>query len=301
MTSTPAEETESTLWLLAMPGLFVVLWSTGFIGAKLGLPYAEPMTFLAVRFGIVAALLAAATLVTRAPWPGSLSEAGHLAVSGFLTHGVYLGAVFAAIYHGVEAWVVALVVGLQPLLVVLLAVLLMGERPTIRQGLGMALGICGVMLVVWTKLAADIGSPFGFALSFLAVIGFSFGLLYQKRFCGGMDLRSGNVIQYATATLACALAAFLWEDGQITWSGEFIFAMAWLIVVLSLGAISLYYLLIRRGAVTNVASLFFLVPPSTALFAWLLFDETFGLPALGGMVLAAIGVAMVNLAPRPQN
>lgn len=299
MTTTPAETSHGTLWLMAMPGLFVVLWSTGFIGAKLGLPYAEPMTFLAIRFGIVAALLAALALATRAPWPASASEAGHLAVSGFLTHGVYLGAVFAAIYHGVEAWVVALVVGLQPLLVVLLAVLLLGERPTGRQRIGMAFGILGVALVVWTKLAADIGSPFGFALSFLAVIGFSFGMLYQKRFCGGMDLRSGNVIQYAAAALACALAAFLWEERQVTWSGEFIFAMVWLILVLSLGAISLYYLLIRRGAVTNVASLFFLVPPSTALFAWLLFDETFGLPALAGMVLAAIGVALVNLTPRP--
>lgn len=290
-----AATTLERLWLGAMPGLFVVLWSTGFIGAKLGLPYAEPMTFLALRFAIVAALLLALCWLARAPWPKHRREILHIAVAGLLLHGVYLGGVFASIFHGVEAGVSALIVGIQPLLTAALAGRVLGERVSILQWFGLVLGLCGVALVVGDKLAAGIGTPFAMSLSVLALLGITAGTLYQKKFCGRMDLRSGNVIQFGAASLATFLLALAFETRQIVWSGEFVFAMAWLCLVLSLGAITLLYILIRRGAAARVSSLFYMVPPCTALVAYFLFDETLSYLALAGMGLVAAGVALVNV------
>ncbi|MCW5731378.1 MAG: DMT family transporter [Alphaproteobacteria bacterium] len=290
-----ATATLERLWLGAMPGLFVVLWSTGFIGAKLGLPYAEPMTFLALRFAIVAALLLALCWIARAPWPASRMEVLHIAIAGLLLHGVYLGGVFASIFHGVQAGVSALIVGIQPLLTAAVAGRLLGERVSALQWLGLVLGLCGVALVVGEKLAAGLGTPFAMSLSVLALLGITAGTIYQKKFCGGMDLRSGNVIQFAAASLATFLLALAFETRAIVWSGEFIFAMAWLCLVLSLGAITLLYILIRRGAAARVSSLFYMVPPCTALVAYFLFDERLSYLALVGMGLAAVGVALVNV------
>lgn len=278
-----------------MPAVFVFLWSTGFIGAKLGLPYAEPMTFLAIRFAIASALLLVIALIFRAPWPRSWRAVGHIAVMGLLMHGAYLGAVFASIYFGVEAGVSALIVSMQPLLVAVTAGPLLGERITRLQWLGLLLGVIGVVLVVWRKLELGIGTPEGMALSGIGLIALAAGTLYQKRFGGDMDLRSGNVIQYIAAGLFCALFAFAFEERTVVWSGEFIFAMSWLVLVLSLGAITLLYLLIRRGAASSVSSLFFLTPPVTAVIAYFLFGETFGPLSLIGMAVAVVGVALVNL------
>lgn len=283
------------MWLRAMPAVFVLLWSTGFIGAKLGLPYAEPFTFLALRFGIVALLLLPVALLWRLPWPRPWTQAAHICVSGLLLHGVYLGGVFSAIEQGVPAGVVALVVGIQPVLTAALAGSFVGERVTRLQWTGLALGILGVTLVVWRKLDVGSGTPVGFALSMLALLGITLGTLYQKRFCPNIHLVTGNLTQFAATCLVLAVLAFLLESREIVWSGEFIFALTWLIVVLSVGAITLLYLLIRRGAAARVASLFYLVPPATAVIAWFLFGETFGLVALAGMALAVTGVALVNL------
>ena len=289
----PSAKTSQGAWVAAMPAAFVFLWSTGFIGAKLGLPYAEPMTFLSLRFAIVAALLLAAALFFRAPWPGSWREAAHIAVAGLLLHAVYLGGIFASIHQGVEAGVSALIVGIQPILTAAVAGLILGERVTARQWLGLGLGIVGVALVVWRKLALGIGTPLGVGLSGLALLGMTAGTLYQKRFCGAMPLRTGNTIQFAAAAAATGLLAFLLESREIAWSRDFIIAMTWLILVLSFGAITLLHLLIRRGAAARVASLFYLVPASTALIAWPLFGERFGPVALAGMALIAVGVALV--------
>lgn len=281
-----------------MPAIFVFLWSTGFIGAKLGLPSAEPMTFLTIRFGLVSVLLLGLVLVVRARWPDSWAEIGHIALAGFLLQGLYLGGVFASIDHGVEAGVAALIVSSQPLLTAILAGPVLGERVTARQWTGFMLGFCGVTLVVWQKLGQGIGTPFGMGLSVLGLLSITAGTLYQKRFCADMPLRSGYVIQFAVSTLAVGVMALAFETRVVAWTGEFIFALGWLVIVLSFGAVTLFYILIRRGAASRVASLFYLVPPSTAILAWLLFGETFGPLALAGMVLVVLGVALVNLAPR---
>jgi len=282
-------------WITLMPGVFVVLWSTGFIGARLGLPYAEPMTFLALRFALVALLLLALSLATRAPWPKRPIEYLHIGVAGFLLHGVYLGGVFASIFFGVQAGVSALIVGIQPLLVAALAGRVLGERVTALQWSGLALGLAGVGLVVANKLSLGLGTPFAMGLSVLALVGITIGTLYQKRFCQNMDLRSGNVVQFAVASLAMLGMAVPFETMRIVWSGEFVFALAWLCIVLSLGAITLLFILIRRGAAAKVSSLFYMVPPCTAVIAYFLFDERLSAIALIGMGLAVTGVALVNV------
>lgn len=278
-------------WIRAMPVLFVLLWSTGFIGAKYGLPYAEPLTFLLIRLSLVAAILGVTALVMRAPWPRPM-EALHISVAGLLVHGVYLGGVFVAIHHGLSAGVTALVVGLQPLLVTALAGPMLGERTSRLQWLGSVLGLAGVVMVVWERLAVGTGRLDGLGLAILALAGITAGTLYQKRFCGRMDLRSGTAVQYAATSAALAVLAPLTETMEVRWTGEFIFALAWLSLVLSVGAIFLLFVLIRRGAAARVSNLFYLVPPVTALTAWALFDERLGPTAFAGMAITAIGVAL---------
>lgn len=298
MSASPSSSVSlQSLALGSMPALFVLLWSTGFIGAKLGLPYAEPMTFLVLRFAIVTVLLAAFAGLTAASWPRDWKTALHIAIAGVLLHAVYLGGVFASIFHGVPAGISALIVGIQPLLVAAAAGTVLGETVTARQWLGLALGLAGVVLVVWTKLGIGVGTAWGYALSLIALVGITIGTLYQKKFCPQLDLRSGSAIQFAAATAALAPFALLYEERVIEWSGEFIFALGWLCIVLSLGAISLLFLLIRRGAAAKVSSLFFLVPPCTALVAYFLFGEQLNLLALTGMAFTMIGVALVNLSP----
>lgn len=283
---------------LGAAALFVLLWSTGFIGAKLGVPHADPLTFLALRFVMATALLLALALATRAPWPRDPRQIAHLCVAGVLLHAVYLGGVYVAMSLGVEAGLSALIVSTQPVLVAALAGLLLGERVTPRQWLGLALAAAGVTLVVWRKLEAGFGTLEGVLLCVLALGGITAATLYQKRFCGAMDLRSGSVIQYTAAAAASTAGALLFEDLRVDWTGELIFALAWLVLLLSLGAVSLLYWLIRRGEASRVSSLFFLVPPVTALVAWMVFGETFGPLALAGMALTVVGVALVNLERR---
>ena len=286
------------LWSVAMPALFVFLWSTGFIGAKLGLPDAEPMTFLTLRFGLVAITLALVAAVTGAPWPSSPTLFLRYAWIGILVHGVYLGGVFTAISQGVEAGASAVIVSLQPLLVATFGGVLLGERASARRWLGLSMGFAGVILVVWDKLAAGLGTPLGVALSIGALFGMTLGTLEQKRHGEGMDLRSGSAVQFTAATLFCGLMAFIFEDGRIEFTPRFLTALAWLVLVLSFGAISLLYLLIRRGEATRVSSLFFLVPACTAMLAWPMFGERMSPMALAGMMTVMVGVAVVNLEHR---
>ncbi len=293
MSNPPNPSHNSLDWGKAAPALFVVLWSTGFIGGKLGLPHAEPLTFLLWRMSLVAVVLLAIAAWQKAPWPTSWRLVGHIAVAGLLVHGVYLAGVFEALKHGLPAGTVALIVGLQPLLTALVAGPLLGERLTRGQWLGFVFGLAGVTAVVWEKLSLNIGDPMGIGLSLFALLGISIGTLYQKRYCTEMDLRTGTAIQYgATGTVLAMVAPFL-ETMRIDWTGEFIFALGWLCLVLSVGAIFLLFALIRRGAASRVASLFYLVPPVTALMAWALFGEKLGPTALAGMGLTAAGVALV--------
>ena len=291
---TTAPRPTAVLREAGVPALFVVLWSTGFIGAKLGLPHAGPLTFLALRFGLAAGLLVLVALATRAPWPRQPVEIGHYAVAGLLVHGVYLGGVYVGISLGVEAGVSALIVGLQPLLTAALAGAFLGERVAPRQWAGLGLGLLGMALVLARKLGQGPGDALGGLACVAALLGITVGTLYQKRFCAGMDLRTGSVVQFAAAGLVTAVLALLFEDIRVAWTGEFVFALFWLVLVLSLGAVSLLYVLIRRGAAARVASLFFLVPPCTALMAWPLFGEALGPVALIGMAMTAVGVALAS-------
>ncbi len=281
------------------PGLFVLLWSTGFIGAKLGLPFAEPLTFLLVRFACVIGLLGTLALILRRPWPQRPEQWFHIAIAGTLLHGGYLSGVFLAIHRGMPAGVVALVVGIQPLLTAFLSASMVGERVSARQWAGLVLGFAGVTLVLWEKLGLAGLSGAGLAFSAMALVSITLGTLYQKRFCAELDLWSGSVIQFVAAALALLPFALAFETLRVEWSGQFLFALGWLIVVLSLGAISLLHLLIRRGAATRVSALFYLTPPATALLAWLVFGERLGLPAIVGMAIAAIGVALAVRQPSP--
>ena len=276
----------------AAPGIFVLLWSTGFIGAKLGLPDAEPLTFLELRFAIVCTLLLGLSLALRRPWPTTVRQTLHIAMAGIFLHGGYLGGVFGAIHQGMPAGLVALIVGMQPLLTALLGNRLLGERVGRRQWIGLLLGFIGVVLVLSGKLALAGLSQAGMALTLLALLSITCGTLYQKRFCGQMDLWTGSLVQFAATGLAFLPLVLTFETMHIHWSGSFLFALGWLVLVLSLGAISLLHLLIRHGAATRVSALFYLTPPSTALLAWLVFRERLDAPALAGMALAAFGVAL---------
>jgi drug/metabolite transporter (DMT)-like permease len=273
----------------AAPFLFVLLWSTGFLGAKLGLPHAAALAFLFVRYLLVITLMASLALILRAPWPRDGRQWLHIGISGLLVHALYLGGVFIAIGTGLPAGVTSLVVGLQPLLTVTVASRLFGEAVLPRQWAGLLLGFGGVTLVVSNKLDA------GFSLDALwpalaALLGITAGTLYQKRFCPHFDWRSGSVAQFLPTALVTGAIVFAFDDFRIDWTAEFIFALGWLVLVLSIGAISLLNWLIRHGSAVNVASLFYLTPPTTALLAWLLFNETLTGLALIGMALAVWGV-----------
>ena len=292
----PADYAPSFAWTAVAPAVFVVLWSTGFIAAKAGLPFAEPLTFLTARFAIVAAIMLPMAVLVGAPWPRGGTIA-HVAVVGLLMHASYLGGVFAAIHLGMPAGLVALVVGLQPILTAIVVGPMLGETVSWRQWLGFVLGFGGAALVLSERYGFGSGGSGGIAAPVLAVCGLfgaTAGTLYQKRFCAQVNIWTGAVIQYAAAAVPIAVLAYAFETMRITWSGPFIGAMAWLVLVLSLGAVSLLYLLLRRGAVSKVASLFFLIPPTTALIAWAMFGERLGPAALAGMAVAAAGVALVQ-------
>ncbi|MBI1246020.1 MAG: EamA family transporter [Alphaproteobacteria bacterium] len=289
----PNDKSDKSVFTAAAPFVFVVLWSTGFIGSKLGTPFAAPVTFLAVRFAIVVALFLVLALVTRAPWP-PFAKARHVIVVGILLHGIYLGGVFVSISWGLPAGVSALIVGLQPLLTATVVGPWLGEKVSPRQWLGLWMGLAGVLAVLWEKLALD-----GVALaavwpSVAGLVGITAGTLYQKRFCPDVDLRTGAVFQYGAATLFLLPIALIFETMAIRWTPQFVFALTWLVLVLSVGAVSLLMVLVRRGAAAKVASFFYLVTPTTAVMAWLLFGETLGGVALAGMAVAAAGVALVQ-------
>jgi drug/metabolite transporter (DMT)-like permease len=290
----------SQLAIAAAPVLFVLLWSTGFIGARYGLPYIEPLTFLAVRMAFVVLVMAAIAIIGRARVPNA-REVQHALVAGSLVHGLYLGGVFTAISQGIPAGISALIPGLQPILTSTIANRFMGERVTGIQWFGLVLGLLGVVLVMHDREIILAGSLLGWIASFLSLIGITLGTLYQKRYCGAIDWRTGNLVQYIGAAVLFALGAFAFETREIHWSGELIFALAWLVLVLSIAAVGLMYWLIRRSAATGFASLFYLVPAVTALFAFLLFGERLDGVSIFGMAICAGGVVLVNRgAAKPQ-
>jgi drug/metabolite transporter (DMT)-like permease len=283
----------SDLAIRAAPLTFVVLWCTGFISAKYGLPYAEPLTFLFARMGLVVLVLAAIVLAMRVPLTTPI-EAWHSLVVGLLVQALYLGGVFVALAQGVPAGISALIPGLQPILTATLAGRFLGERVTTLQWGGFALGLVGVLLVLNDRNVTMTGTTLGWIASVLSLLGITIGTLYQKRYCGAIDWRSGNLVQFAGATLVFAVGAWAFETRPIEWAMPFILALAWSVVVLSVLTVALMYWLIRRIPASRVASLFYLVPAVTAAIAWLAFGETLNALAILGMVLCAAGVVVVN-------
>jgi drug/metabolite transporter (DMT)-like permease len=279
--------------IAAAPMLFVFLWSTGFIGAKYGMPYAEPFTFLATRMGLVIVLHVLIVWIARVPWP-TLPQAGHSVVTGLLVHGLYLGGVFLAISQGVPAGISALIPGLQPILTSTVASRWLGEKVVPLQWLGLALGLVGVAMVLHDRSLVGSGTALGWCGSVASLIGIALGTLYQKRHGVSIDWRSGNLVQYAAAGTFFAIVALTFETRVIDWTPSFIFALSWLVLVLSFGAVGLMYWLIRRSPASGFASLFYLVPVVTAMLAYLLFGEKLDAMALTGMVICAAGVFIVN-------
>lgn len=292
---TRATPASSSSWLSPIPLFFVFLWSTGFVVAKLGLPYAPPLTFLIVRCLGVLAVLLPVVLLFRAPWPRG--QVLHVAVAGILLQAGYLGGVWSAIKLGMPAGLTALIVGMQPILTAVAAPLI-GERVLPRQWLGLLLGLGGVALVVYAKIDMTGLSAAGIALCVFALLSITAGTMYQKRWCPRFDLRTGTVIQFA-ATVAVLAPLAVWLEGldpsfsSVSWTREFVIAWLWSVFALSIGAIFLLFTLISRSAATEVTSLLYLTPPTTALMAWLLFGESFTLLGLAGMVVAVTGVAFV--------
>jgi drug/metabolite transporter (DMT)-like permease len=281
------------LAVFAAPGIFVLLWASGFIGAKLGLAYVEPLTFLSLRMILVVSLLALVIAATRPKWPDARGIL-HSAATGLMVHGLYLGGVFLAIENGMSAGLVALIVSLQPVVTSTVANRWLGERVLLRQWLGLALGIAGVYLILYEKAAPGGAGLLAFAAAATALAGITAGTLYQKRFGGGMDWRPALAVQYAAAGLLFGAGALAFESRVVHWTPQLVFALSWLVFVLSLGAVWLLYFLIRRAAATRVVSLFYLTPPVTALMAWALFDERLQPLALAGMAVCVAGVFLVN-------
>jgi drug/metabolite transporter (DMT)-like permease len=275
------------------PMLFVLLWSSGFIGAKFGLPYIEPFTFLAMRMICVVLILAVIAVAVRARWPRG-AEIGHSMAAGSMVHGLYLGGVFISISQGVPAGISALIPGLQPLLTSTLANRFMGEKVTRLQWTGLVLGLIGVLLVLHDRSVSGSGTWLGWLASLVSLLGITFGTLYQKRYCGPIDWRTGNLVQFVAAGGLFWIGAFVFETRVIHWSGPLVFALAWLVLVMSIGAVALMYWLIRRSAATGFASLFYLVPAVTALLAYAMFGEKLDVVSIAGIVICAVGVVMAN-------
>ena len=282
------------LFLALAPLIFAITWSTGNIFAKFGIPYTEPLTFLALRFSFATLLLVLIAWIARAPWPRTLGEAGHIVVAGFLFHAGYLWSVFVAVDEGVSTGTLALMAGLQPLLTALVVGRALGERVGLRQWIGLALGFIGISMVVWRKVAIAEGSDFGMVLGMTGMVSLTAGAIYQKRFCADVDLRTGAALQQAMNALATLGLVLIFETRAIEWTGELALSIGWLVIVLTVGAYNLLYYLLRLGQASRVASLFYLTPPVTAMMGYFMFGETMSGLALAGMVVAVLGFALAS-------
>ncbi|WP_280156536.1 DMT family transporter [Piscinibacter sp. XHJ-5] len=279
-----------------MPWVFVLIWSTGFIVARFGMPHSPPFKFLTIRYALSVLCFGAWVALARVAWPRDRSQWMHLAVAGVLMHAGYLGGVWAAVKAGIGAGTVALLVGLQPVLTAIWLTTTSRDSKhhavTPVQWIGLLLGFGGLVLVVWRKLGAGEITPLNLGLALLALLSITTGTLYQKRHVAPCDVRAASTVQLAAA-LVVSLPLALLEQEAIDWHPAFIGAMAWSVFALTLGGSSLLYLLIQRGAATQVTSLLYLVPPCTAVMAWAIFGESLSGLMMLGMALTAIGVALV--------
>lgn len=275
----------------AYPALFVFLWSTGFIGAKFGLPYAAPLTFLVTRFLLVVLLMSFIALVARAPWPQSGRHWFHIGVTGVLMHAFFLGGVFLSLSQGFPTALCSLVVGLQPILTAIGASIFLGEHTSKRQWLGLTLGLTGIILVLAGRISAGFGFE-GIPASVFALVSITIGTLYQKRFCPSFDWRTGSVAQFIPAAVIAGIGAYFFESFRLAFTVELVFALAWLVIVLSVVAMGLLNYLIRSGSAVSVVSLFYLVPATTAALAFVLFQESLSVMAILGIIISLWGVSL---------
>ncbi len=285
------------VWIRALPFVFIVIWASGYVVARFGLPYAPPLTFLCARYAGVIVFMGVLALLARAPWPRSSTEAAHLCVAGLLMQASYLGGVWCAIELGMPAGIAALIVNTQPILTAVISGAL-GERVRARQWMGLALGFLGVALVVSDKMGSRGMQPLAVLLALFALIAMTIGTLYQKRFAGQCDVRTAQVVQFAASLLVTLPLAICFETPHIEVTGRFLAAYLWSVLVLSGGGISLLFIMIRHGRATEVTSYFYLVPPVTALMAFLMFGERFNLSSLLGLIVTSFAVALVVIKPR---
>lgn len=277
--------------------LFVILYGSGFVGARYGLPYCPPLTFLLLRFAIAATLAGLIALALGTPWPANRREAGHIAVAGTLTVGVFSGGTFVSLAHGVSPAVSALIIALQPALVTLLAHHGLGERSHHRQWLGLACGFAGVAFVLGSRIGPQADNLFGISMSFLALLGLSLGNVYQKRHCSGMNVFSGGALQSASALLVLLPFALLFETPDIRWNGEFLAALLYMAIGVSIGALSLLYVMIRHGHVSKVAGIFYLVPVAAAAASWIILDSPLDWGVAAGATSIGLGLYLINRSP----
>lgn len=307
MTSATAGRQQALL--AAMPWVFVAIWSTGFVVARLAMPHAPPLSFLSLRYALSLLAFGVWIALARAAWPQGRAQWGHLAASGVLMHAGYLGGVWAAVRAGMPAGTVALLVGLQPLITALWvsrnpgvatgpgqAAATAVSTVTPSQWFGLLLGLAGLVAVVWPKLGLGEVTGANLVLALLALASITIGTLYQKRHVLPGDVRTGNFVQLLAALLVTAPLALL-EPGAMHWHPDLLLALAWSVLVLTLGGSSLLMVLIQRGAATRVTSLLYLVPPCTALLALWLFDERMASSGWAGMALCAVGVGLVLRTP----
>jgi drug/metabolite transporter (DMT)-like permease len=295
----------SDAWLRAIPAVFVLIWSTGFIVARYGMPHAPPLSFLALRYALSIACFLAWIAWAKVAWPQSRAQWLYLSLTGILMHAGYLGGVWVAVKAGMGSGLSSLIVGFQPVLTAIwLAYSLRGsDQPGVsrRQWLGLLLGFMGLLMVVWRKLTLgtplDHVTPANMAFALAALLSITVGTLYQKRFVQACDVRSANTVQLLAA-LVVTLPFALMETEAMRWNGELVGAMAWSVLGLTIGGSSLLYMLIQRGAAASVTSLMYLVPPTTAMMAWVLFGESITLMTLAGTALTALGVSLVVRSPR---
>jgi drug/metabolite transporter (DMT)-like permease len=275
--------------ILAVSLLFVFMWSTGHITSKLCLPYIEPFHYLTIRFILSAILLMIISLATRATWPRGRTQLIHIVTAGFFMHTAYLGGVFVSIDLGLATGALAVITGIQPILTGVAVGPIFKERVSFRQWVGLFLGFLGVSLVVWEKTTLE-GTPIAaFIAAFICLAAITIGTMYQKHFCAEQDIRSLNAIQLATSALTCGVIAASVETGEIVWANQLMFAISWQVIVLSVLAFSVFYWLLRQDQAIRVTSLFYLMPPTTALMGYFLFDETFALLGLAGLFVAMAG------------
>jgi drug/metabolite transporter (DMT)-like permease len=272
--------------------VFILLWSTGFIVARYGMPYTDPMTFLSMRFAGVLLILIPATFIFKSVWPAP-KQMSHIVMAGLLLQFAYLSGIWVAVKHGMPAGLAALIVGLQPVLTAIFAAGI-SEKVSTRQWLGLALGLVGVGIVLSDKISVAGVTLFTLGFTFMSLLAFTVGTLYQKRFCPVFDLRTGTLIQYGASGVVSVILMFLFEPMQVQWSVPVVGALLWSIGPISLGAMTLWFILLRNGAATRVSSLLYLTPPTTAIMAWVLFDELLTPTIMMGTVVTVAGVYLVT-------